>query len=70
MSCCALAENVFNGIVVHLGTESEAGSSLLLDMTPESAWVDNEDPALEPGFSYVDSETTTRGDLADTADCA
>jgi VCBS repeat-containing protein len=50
--------NVFNGAIVHLGTESSGNSSFLLDMTPGSyASVDARDAALEVGQSYTDSST-------------
>jgi hypothetical protein len=44
--------NVMNGVVVHLGTDNNANSSYLLDMTPAtSSW---SDPALDVGLSYSD----------------
>ncbi|MGH9194434.1 MAG: NEW3 domain-containing protein, partial [Acidimicrobiia bacterium] len=52
--------NVLNGVLVHTGEDSDAYSSLLLDMTPNSqlltGW-DREDPALEVGASFTDPDT-------------
>ncbi|MGQ0591844.1 MAG: NEW3 domain-containing protein, partial [Gammaproteobacteria bacterium] len=52
-------ENVLNGVVLHLGTEEVGGSSVLLDMTPDSASTpaDLYDPALPVGQSYSDPDT-------------
>ncbi|MGH8478341.1 MAG: LamG-like jellyroll fold domain-containing protein [Gammaproteobacteria bacterium] len=52
-------ENVLNGVVLHLGTEEVGGSSLLLDMTPDSVSTHGDlyDPALPVGQSYSDPET-------------
>ncbi len=51
-------ENVLNGVVLHLGTEEVGGSSLLLDMTPDSASTPGDlyDPALPVGHSYSDAD--------------
>ncbi len=49
--------NVINGVLIHLGTESNANSSDLLDMTPASGstlYWDWNDPALEVGQSFED----------------
>lgn len=48
-------QNVLNGVVFHLGTETDANSSQLLDMTPASTSPDLDDAALEAGSSYTDS---------------
>jgi hypothetical protein len=46
--------NVMNGVLVRLGTESSGNSSYLLDMTPgTSSWTD---PALTVGQSYSDPD--------------
>lgn len=50
-------DNVVNGVLSHLGTDSDRNSSQLLDMTPESdpnGWYDWEDAALEAGMTYSD----------------
>jgi hypothetical protein len=45
--------NVLNGVVIHLGTDSNPDSSYLLDLTPEtSSW---NDPALVLGQSFTDA---------------
>ena len=44
--------NVLNGVVIRTGTENDAGSSYLLDMTP--ATDDWTDPALDGGLSFFD----------------
>ena len=49
-------ENVRNGVVIHLGTEGDADSSSLLDMTPGSKFIDHEDPALPTDQSFDDPE--------------
>ena len=49
--------NVLNGVVVRLGTDQNANSSNLLDLTPgTSSW---SDAALDVGQSYTDSTTGT-----------
>lgn len=46
--------NVVNGVVLHIGTESNGNSNYLLDMTPDtSSWAD---PALVVGQSYSDPD--------------
>lgn len=53
--------NVANGVVVHVGTDG--GTVSLLDMTPSSsiyASFDWNDPALEVGQSFTDSDTGMR----------
>jgi hypothetical protein len=51
-SSLANNSNVLNGVVVHLGTDNNANSSYLLDMTPAtSSW---SDPALDVGQTYTD----------------
>ncbi len=47
--------NIFNGVIVHQGTQQVGNSSYLLDMTPGSEFVDMKDPALTDGFSFTDS---------------
>jgi hypothetical protein len=51
-------DNLLNGVVVHMGTETDRNSSMLLDMTPDSftttIYSDLRDPALEVGNSYTD----------------
>lgn len=49
--------NVLNGVVIRTASESDPGSSVLLDMTPNSSatW-DWGDPALEFGQSFTDPE--------------
>lgn len=52
--------NVENGILVRTGEDSDANSSLLLDMTPASSVLvsqDRSDPALVVGASYTDPDT-------------
>ena len=44
--------NLMNGVVVHTGTENNANSSFLLDMTPETASFS--DAALTVGRSFTD----------------
>jgi hypothetical protein len=44
--------NVLNGVVIRTGTENDAGSSYLLDMTPSTD--DWTDPALDSGLSFSD----------------
>ena len=45
--------NLTNGVVIHIGTESSANSSYLLDMTPwTSSW---SDPALTLGQTFQDA---------------
>ena len=47
--------NVMNGVVIHSGSEFDAASSLLLDMTPATtSW---NDPALLLGKSFTDPDT-------------
>ena len=50
----AAASNVLSGFVVHLGTDLDANSSNILDMTPDntSSWYD---PALVVGKTFTDS---------------
>src|SRR5439155_124174 len=49
----AAASNVLTGFVVHLGTDLDANSSNILDMTPDtSSWYD---PALAVGQTFTDS---------------
>jgi len=44
--------NVLNGVVIHTGSDSDANSSELLDMTPStSSWYD---PALDVGLTFQD----------------
>ena len=53
-------DNILNGVVVRLGTDSDRNSSFFLDMTPESTtsgYYDWEDPALESGMSYTDLDS-------------
>jgi hypothetical protein len=51
-------DNLLNGVVVHLGTEGNRKSSMLLDMTADSlnytSMADLRDPALVVGESYTD----------------
>lgn len=51
-------ENVLSGVIVRMATETVPGSSVLLDVTPnsDSLW-DWLDPALEFGLSFFDPET-------------
>jgi len=51
-------ENVLNGVVVRMATESDPGSSVLLDVTPNSStsW-DWGDPALVFGQTFTDPES-------------
>ncbi|TMK46641.1 MAG: peptidase M11, partial [Actinobacteria bacterium] len=45
--------NVLNGVVIHLGTDSNPDSSYLLDLTPQTdSW---DDPALVLGQSFSDT---------------
>lgn len=45
--------NVMNGVVIHTGSDADANSSYLLDMTPETAsW---NDPALPVGRTFSDA---------------
>jgi hypothetical protein len=45
--------NVLNGVVIHLGTDTDPNSSYLLDLTPQTdSW---DDPALVLGQSFSDS---------------
>ena len=44
--------NVLNGVVIHTGSESDANSSNLLDMTPTTSSMS--DPALAVGKSFTD----------------
>lgn len=47
--------NVLNGVVIHTGSESNANSSYLLDLTPDtSSW---SDPALTVDQSFLDPES-------------
>jgi hypothetical protein len=44
--------NVLNGVVIHLGTDTDPNSSYLLDLTPQTtSW---DDPALVLGQSFTD----------------
>jgi hypothetical protein len=47
---------VTDGVLFHLGTEADADTSELLDMTPESIWYDLDDASLVSGSSYTDPE--------------
>lgn len=54
------ADNIQNGVTMHLVTEGVGDSSFLLDMTPESTtsssnFADLYDPALTTGNSFTDS---------------
>ena len=49
--------NVTGGLVIRTANDANAGSSVLLDMTPESATWDWGDPALEFGQSFTDPAT-------------
>ena len=50
--------NVLDGLVVHMANDSDPGSSLLLDMTPNSLdFGDWNDPALTFGQSFSDPAT-------------
>lgn len=56
------AENITNGLTVHMGTDGMADTIYLLDMTPESTSYSGDsadlwDPALVVGQSYTDSQT-------------
>jgi alpha-galactosidase-like protein len=51
----SLSSNITNGVVVHLGSESNSDSSELLDMTAGSAG-GFDDPALTVGNSYYDPD--------------
>jgi alpha-galactosidase-like protein len=45
--------NVLNGVVIHLGTDTDPNSSYLLDLTPQTdSW---DDPALVLGQSFTDA---------------
>ena len=46
---------VTDGVVFHLGMESDANTSQLLDMTPASIWYDLDDASLVSSGSYTDS---------------
>src|SRR5205823_9209145 len=44
--------NILNGVVIHTGSDNDANSSELLDMTPDtSSWYD---PALDVGMTFSD----------------
>jgi hypothetical protein len=45
-------DNILNGVVIHTGSESDANSSDLLDMTPTTSSMS--DPALAVGKSFTD----------------
>jgi len=50
----AMDSNVLTGVVLHLGTDLNANSSNLLDMTPDTvSWYD---PALEVGKTFTDPD--------------
>lgn len=48
--------NIINGLLFHNASPSDANSSMLLDMTPNSSSAFG-DPALESGNSYTDANT-------------
>ncbi len=50
----AIADNVFNGLAISLGSESSGNSSNMLDMTPGTLSPDHSDAALQVGQSYSD----------------
>lgn len=51
--------NFLNGITVHMGTPEYGNSNFLLDMKPET-YDHLLDGALEPGYTFVDSDTGIR----------
>lgn len=51
------ANNVLNGVTIHLGTEQDPYSSRLLDMNPNSQTYDWHDPALVTSQSFTDPES-------------
>jgi len=64
--------SVMNGLVIRVGTEGDAGSSFLLDMTPESQHYDWDDLALPAGNRYTDPSTgvTIAADTLDSTGAA
>jgi hypothetical protein len=61
-----------NGLVLHLGTEGDAGSSFILDMTPNSLEYDWDDLALPERASFTDdaSGVTITADWVDQTSAA
>ncbi|MBL4816864.1 MAG: cadherin-like domain-containing protein [Shewanella sp.] len=59
---------ITDGVVLHLATENEIDSNLLLDMTPNSGIYDFDDAALLVGSSYqdLDAGVTITTEWADT----
>ncbi|MFC1695846.1 Ig-like domain-containing protein [Pseudomonadota bacterium] len=61
-------ESVLNGLVFHLKTENDPGSSYLLDMTPNSLRYDFNDLALPSGASYTDAAAGVTISLLDISE--